>query len=140
MIKSVPFSLGHLDIFEPGGTGEYSEEGVIDFYKNPRYEMVSMICDSKVISILGILPLRIGTAEVWLLPSVHVSKYKLGFFREVGKLIESFTEKLDLKRVQATVREDFTVGIKFLTKLGFMFEGRLNKYDNGVDHYLMARF
>lgn len=131
MIKTVLFSPGHLDMFEPLGIDNYSEEGVLEMYGNDRIVLLTLICNNCIIALAGFMILRKGVVESWVIPGKQIKDYKMRFYKEIKRLIKDVFTKYGLHRMQVYVDREFTRGIKFVAKLGFIYEGIAHKY--GID-------
>lgn len=88
----------------------------------------------------GIFPVWDGLGEAWLIPSDQVANYKIKMIRTLRQHIDLITEEDGLRRLQATVRDDFDIAKKFIEFLGFKREGLMKNYGpDGTDHIMYAR-
>lgn len=88
----------------------------------------------------GIFPVWDGMGEAWLIPSDEIPKYKIRMIRILRDHISSITEEDGLRRLQATVRDDFEVAKRFIEFMGFKREGLMKNYGpDGTDHIMYAR-
>lgn len=88
----------------------------------------------------GIIELWSGVADIWLIVSKHNTKHKFFIMRNIKKILKQTIEQRKYVRVQATVREDFDVGIKFAQWFGMKSEGLMEKYGlDGKNYYRYVR-
>lgn len=88
----------------------------------------------------GIIELWSGVADIWLIVSKHNDKHKFFIMRNIKKILEQTIKQRKYVRVQATVREDFDVGIKFAQWFGMKSEGLMEKYGlDGKNYYRYVR-
>ena len=88
----------------------------------------------------GIIPIWERMGEAWLIPSDQIPKYKLKIIKTLRDHISSITEEDGLRRLQATVRTDYEVAVRFIEFMGFKREGLMKNYGpDGVDHFMYAR-
>jgi len=137
--KVVEFCPGHLDLFEPREEEDDQREGILLGYQLNNVELFSIICDNKVLGIVGANHMRQGTAEVWICISKHISKYAKTFHKTVLDLIEWGVKKHNKYRLTIAVRVDSDRNYKWAEAIGFKAEGIMKKYDGKKDFYLMAR-
>ena len=84
----------------------------------------------------GIIPFHANRYHAWTLLSVHASRH-MPF---IIKAMKGFIESLDCRRLEMTIREGFTAGIKWARILGFEPEGLMRAYgEDGGDFILYAR-
>lgn len=88
-----------------------------------------------VIAIIGFYPIWKGVAEVFIVPSIHVCKYKKSFYKIVSQWLKTLFDS-DLHRVQATAVRD-ELSYNFMAKLGFRYEGTMHAYTSNKDDYCM---
>ena len=88
----------------------------------------------------GIFPVWDGLGEAWMIPSDQIPKYKIKMIKTLRNHIDLITEEDGLRRLQATVRDDFDIAKKFIEFLGFKREGLLKNYGpDGTDHIMYSR-
>lgn len=141
MINVVPFELKHIAEFVPEKSNlDIKATAIVNMLDTNR-ELVSFLVDDKMVCLLGVNHYREGTAEVWLIKSTEIYKYKYEFFKRVKDLIDNFLfENLKLHRVEMSILAGWEKGYKWADKLGFKFEGIMKAYDtNYNDHALFAR-
>ena len=81
-----------------------------------------------------------GFGEFWLIPSIYVPQYPKTVFKAARTFIIDAIEKMDLHRVQATIRATDLTAIGWIEHLGFEREGLMRKFGpNQEDQYLYAR-
>lgn len=96
------------------------------------------IVDGCLICCGGVMPLHNGNAEIWLIPSVYVSKITMTFARELRKALFSIRQDLGLVRMQTACLND-ELHDRWMTFLGFQKEGVMRKYNNGDEFSLWGR-
>lgn len=105
-----------------------------------RSEACSVFVDGDILFSGGILMLREGFGEAWLLCSVLVYIYPLTVYRVASRILNKIIEECNLYRVQATPRTNWPTGYRFVEKLGFQREGVLRKYGlHQEDCYMYGR-
>lgn len=81
-----------------------------------------------------------GFGEAWLIPSAYIGKYPKSIFRYSRDFVEAVINRLDLFRVQTTVRELDNVSVRWIEHLGFTREGLLRKFTvNQENSFIYAR-
>ena len=145
MYKLVDFVPGHAAALQSRPAArKYSEIGAM------KEEMVkqmavaghafSLLTNGHLIASGGIYPIWPGFGEAWFLSSDMVVKHKRPVIVQLKKHIDALSKEHEYHRIQATAREDFTVGQRFLEFLGFEREGLLRNYGpDKSDHYMYAR-
>ena len=71
----------------------------------------------------GIIPIWERMGEAWLIPSDQIPKYKLKIIKTLRDHIDLITHEDGLRRLQATVRTDYEVAVRFIEFMGFKREG-----------------
>lgn len=100
----------------------------------------SGFCDDKLIGCAGIRTIWDGVGEAWVLASQGVYKHPKSVFKNVRDYLDKIIKEQGLWRVQAHVRTDNLMGIKFIQMLGFKIEGKAVKFNpDKTDAYLFAR-
>jgi len=85
----------------------------------------------------GIKLLWHGVGEAWVLFSPEVVNHKVGVYRVVTEYLEKIIKDNNLHRVQAHVRCDFDIAVRFAENMGFKIEGRLFGFNpDGTDSYI----
>lgn len=88
----------------------------------------------------GIRQIWDGLGEAWMIPSDRIPKYKIKMIKTLRSHIDLITEEDGLRRLQATVRDDFDIAKKFIEFLGFKREGLMKNYGpDGTDHIMYSR-
>ena len=140
-IEFVPFIREDLDLIEKRPKNEEGEliisrDQKIRMEKNPS---MTMLVDGVVKACGGCVYLWPNTAEFWAVTAPDIRKYKKVFNQFVLNLIDNVTRALHLKRLQATVREDFAVGHRWVKYLGFKFEAKMTNYIEDNTYWLYSR-
>jgi hypothetical protein len=88
----------------------------------------------------GIYPVWKGLGEAWVIPSDLIRPYKKAVVHHVKKYMDEMIRDNDYRRIQSTVRADFTTGQRFIEFLGFRREAFLQSYGpDGADHISYSR-
>ncbi|MBR1625643.1 MAG: hypothetical protein IJ681_00695 [Bacteroidales bacterium] len=98
----------------------------------------TIICEGRVIAIMGVQDLWPGVCELWVLPSKYLHEYVFQFSRTILKAMNSgILNGYHRIQIRATDDELHNRWLKFLK---FEKEGTLRKYDNlGNDMNIWAR-
>ena len=84
-----------------------------------------------IIACGGVLPIWKGVGEAWAVTSPLVQKYPLVFAKTMrSKLIEIIIAN-SFERVQTIVDAEFRVSQRWLERMGFKYEGEMEKYISG---------
>ena len=92
----------------------------------------------QIVGIVGVIKINDNTCEVFVIGDKCASRYA----RQIYKHSIGFLEELQktFGRIQAIVRTDWDIAIKYLDKMQFDAEGILRRFSpNGDDYYLFAR-
>lgn len=134
-VKVEMFESWHLD-----------ELDVKDIFKselkaeNPEHFTYTFFKEKKVIAIFGLTLKWQGMGELWALTSNLVKDIPVAFHKACLSLLDAHIKKLNLHRVQCSIRADYLIGMKWVEALGFIQEGYMQKYGpNKMDYYLYAR-
>ncbi len=96
--------------------------------------------DDKVYAVFGLTFLWNGVAEGWALLTDKISEFKFALHKRILNAIKFYVEKMDIKRLQITVKSDFEKGIKWAEALGFEKESLMKKWGpEGADYYQYVR-
>ena len=100
----------------------------------------TLFVNKKPIVAGGIYILWQGVAEGWVLASQNIYDVKFLAAREIKKRTDELCQRNKVKRLQTTVKYDFSQGIRFASWLGLKPEGIMRKYGpDGSDYYRMAK-
>jgi hypothetical protein len=140
-IEFVPFIEEDLDLIEKRPE---NEEGEMIVSKTQRAIMaknpsMTMLVDGIVKACGGCVYLWPNTAEFWAVTTPDIGKYRKVFNQFVLNLIGDVTKALNLKRLQASVREDFVIGHRWVKYLGFNFEAKMPKYIEDHTYWLYSK-
>ena len=119
------------------------EESIKDYSRiEPKGDMVALVKDGKLWGCGGVLTLRLGVGEFWLM---LVANFKdivsaMEAVTEIERQINLHIQKLEIIRAQAHVRTDFKAAIKMVEFMGFRRERLSRKCLPGdVDAYIYSR-
>lgn len=92
--------------------------------------------DGEVLGIAGLYPQWDNRAIAWALVGAQAGKHFVSITRAVKRMLDVS----GYRRIEATVDVGFEQGVRWITMLGFEFEGRLRAYrPDGADMLLYAR-
>ena len=81
-----------------------------------------------------------NVAEGWVMATNDVWKYSIIMARHFRKKTDVLIETSKIKRLQTTVKANFTLGQRFAEWLGFEKEGLMKYYGpDGSDYFRYAR-
>ena len=76
----------------------------------------------------------------WAVTSEEVKEKPISFHRLTLSVIAHYERELGLHRIQISVREGYTEGMRWAEKLGFQNEGLMRSYmSDKTNHYRYAR-
>jgi len=126
-IVAKPFRESHADLFESSGDYErqfkasipmLAQLGAID-------QCSTHIVDGRILVIAGYMEIAPGVAELFIYPSKYAREYRRDFYSEVKFCVQHL--KALFRRVQCA-GEETELSRRWLTKLGFVYEGTLRSY------------
>jgi len=132
------FNIAHIDLINT--KIDYPS---LDILKEEVYpldcdEAKTYIIDDKIIFACGIKWVRQGVGHCWVIPSIYVDKYSKSFYIEINKLLNEYSKKMNLHRMQTTITDDF---VNWIEKLGFHRESVLEKITfDKKDEYMYVKF
>ena len=98
------------------------------------------LINNKPIAAGGIYMLWDNVAEGWVMATNDVWKYSIIMARHFRKKTDVLIETSKIKRLQTTVKANFTLGQRFAEWLGFEKEGLMKYYGpDGSDYFRYAR-
>jgi hypothetical protein len=140
MLKSVEFSLGHLDFFSMPGA-PYLETDLKEAYLD-RNVLLNSIISAKgyVVAIPGLRLMGPGIAELFSLVSYEIKKHQLEYTKIIRTLLEDYARQYNLHKLIFTVRETDSYADKWARVLGFKKEGFIEGFgSDGSNHHLYGR-
>jgi hypothetical protein len=132
------FNIAHIDLINT--KIDYPSLDVLkeEVYPLDCDEAKTYIIDDKIIFACGIKWVRQGVGHCWVIPSVYVDKYPKGFYIEINKLLNEYSKKMNIHRMQTTITDDF---VNWIEKLGFHRESVLEKITfDKKDEYMYVKF
>ena len=133
MIYVVPFHTDQLyDIMNSGEEfgSLFDQQKFVEFTHttSKQWTAYTGYKDGKVIGVGGLVEIYPHLAEAWLVLKTDRDK-SLGTTRNILKIWNKILlDRRNYERIQATVHQDFTDGIRFLDYLGFINEGLMQKF------------
>ncbi len=138
----IQFEIEHFDRMELDKEGFVSRGNRALFEAYPKIgPAITLLNDSfEVIACAGVLIPWEGFGEFWMIPGVLVPKYKKSVWKEAKLFIKDSRERFNLRRIQATIRENDQRAIRWIERLGFQKEGLLRCFGmDGENHFMYAR-
>lgn len=137
----VPFLTAHIEGFElqdmQSFIGEFLKDGSYLAAMSTMGPAHSAIKDGRVIACAGMTHFTPGRAMGWALISKHATKRD---FVGITHATRAFLDRQKVRRIETTVRADFTAGHYWAKKLGFDHEGTMRKFgEDGMDYDIYAR-
>ena len=100
----------------------------------------TLFVNDKPIVAGGIFILWKGVAEGWVLANRNIYDVKFLAAKEIKKRTDLLCKKKKIKRLQTSVKAEFTTGVRFANWLGLKTEGLMKKYGpDGSDYLRMAK-
>jgi len=97
------------------------------------------ISDGKILACAGVRILWPGVGEAWAIFCNEIGSYKKEAYIYVLTYLKQIIEDFKLRRIQAYVRADVPIALKYIEQLGFQQEGLLRKFGrDGKDQYIYA--
>ena len=95
---------------------------------------------NRIIGLGGVIPMWEGVGEFWIILTKESQLHKVETFKCIYRIVEEAIIDLHLVRAQAIVDCDFDRANKMVETLGFILEGRLEKYlPNSKDAFIYKR-
>lgn len=102
-------------------------------------EKWALIAGDRAIAMGGAMPLWPGVMSTWLVASEELPGHGLELLRAVRQLHEALA-KDGVRRFQTVCMSGYTVGRRFLDRLGYVVEGHARAFGKrGEDYDFMAR-
>ena len=100
----------------------------------------TLFVNNKPIVAGGIFILWQGVAEGWVLANQNIYDVKFLSAKEIKIRTDLLCKKNKIKRLQTSVKAEFTTGVRFANWLGLKTEGLMKKYGpDGSDYLRMAK-
>ena len=130
MIEVKAFKMEHLDTFEPKEDFDDLEKDMTRNLLNSNIVILTLIWEEKTLAIVGVNQHRIGSGELWLLPSIHVDSCPFEFFKSVKNLIYKFVfPALGYHRLEIAILANWKKGMRWAKALGFKISHLCKAYD-----------
>ena len=132
MLNVNEFDQKYFDVF-----GNY--EDVLLSY-SALGKAFTAIHHGKPMCCFGVIPLWPGCAECWLVPDVEIGTIARSFHRTSKAIFDIFMSEWRLVRLQVTVNCGNVAASKWIKKMSFSEEGRLQNYGpEGDDYFMFSR-
>lgn len=99
----------------------------------------SVFHDGEIFAISGINVMWPRVGEAWALFGVNFRQHGKFIHRNVVKYIRKLQVELNLERLQAVVLKDHWAAIEWMDRLGFTFEGEMERYFQGKTYLRYAK-
>ncbi len=141
-IKLIPFHPKHVEVMDVRDSELHSILSLED--SNERLEAVrenetlvgTFLCDGRVLCCAGYRILWPGVAEVWILPSRHVSKVAIRFSKIIRRQLDGIIERHNIHRLQ-TISIDDDLHNRWMRFIGFSDAGLMRQYTHDKQDYRM---
>ena len=101
---------------------------------------VALVVAGDVVAAAGVCPIWEGAGQMWMRTGVLARNHPYALARAARRFVDAARESLGLRRLQATVKADNAVAVRFIQWLGFAPEGLLRAYGpEGADYVMYAR-
>lgn len=119
-MKIVPLKKKHVESLEDVPYGQSKDElfSIVDV----KGSAFAGVHEGQVIGMGGIVPLRMGLGEGWLIFPRKTAKIPVSAMSQAKKTFESIIKEWGYWRVECNVREDFYQGLRTARILGFQKE------------------
>ncbi|MBL8675508.1 MAG: hypothetical protein JNL07_11510 [Rhodospirillales bacterium] len=140
-----PFEAGDVERIEPRAAarrellalGDTAARAAMCAEAGPAF---TGFCGDRLVFCAGAIELWPGVAEGWALVSPLVERRRVAFHRAILGLLSRHQPAWRCHRLQATVRQGEAAAARWLSRLGFVYEGRMAGYGpDGADHLRFAR-
>lgn len=142
-VRTIPYKIEHIEVmdirdYELNTTFVLANvQTALKIFELSR-KAITLICDGRVIAVIGAQDLWPGVCELWVIPSKYLHEYVFQFSRAILKAINSGMFN-SYHRIQIRAIDD-KLHNRWLKFLKFEKEGTLRKYDNlGNDMNIWAR-
>ena len=115
---------------------ESFDEDFIDNRYTPGYSFTGFY-KGQVIMIYGICPLWKGVAELYMVPTVHLTKHKFTFHKAALRFFEYTASRMRLHRYQCYVCCRNVPAVNWIEACYFHYEGRLLQFGPNCEDYRM---
>lgn len=140
-VEIIPFELEHaleLDLREHEKkmqkTDEFRAWAEANLSLGPSF---SGVVDGKVVGCGGVRILWNGVGEAWAIFSKDIIKYPKEAYYYINKFLHIIIKDQNLHRVQAYVRTDVNIAVKYIENLGFKRESMMKKFSYDKKDYYM---
>jgi len=142
-LKIIPFKIEHALSLNVRPVDEKIKDHP-DFEKWAKLNEDSIgfsgFYNDALIGCAGVRKLWDGVGEAWLLCSQDIVKVPVSAIKNIKNYLDKIIRKQGFWRVQAHVRVDNPVNIKFIQMFGFKVEAKMEKFNpDKTDSYLFAK-
>ena len=144
-LKIIPYNESHGDDIIAFGMNDKLMEIDASFSES-RIDIAipglsyTLLVDNHPILAGGIYPLWDGVAEGWVLSSKRIFDYKIKSAISIKRRLDLLCNNNKIWRLQTSVKENFTTGVRFAEWLGLEKEGLMKKYGpDQTNYFRMAK-
>jgi uncharacterized protein YqgV (UPF0045/DUF77 family) len=135
---SKPFDISHIDLIDTKINYRDLNELKAEVYPFEGDESGTYIEDGRIIFSCGIKMVRPGVGHCWVIPSKYVDNHSRSFFKEISRVLKEYSAKMNIHRMQTTIKDDF---VKWIETLGFERESVLKEIGSDrSDEYMYVKF
>ena len=143
--KIIPYHKSHVDDILVFGINDklleadaHDEENRIDIAV-PGLSF-TLLADNRIVLSGGIHPIWDGVAEGWVISSQRIYSHKIKSATAIRQRLDLLCANNKIWRLQTSVKEEFTTGIRFAEWLGLKKEGLMQMYGpDKSNYYRMAK-
>jgi len=132
----------HLQQIDPAGGLDVITETAFSTLCNGIDGVIgfTLVHNNRIIAIGGIYELWKGVGEAFAIMGEGAFLYPKSLFATFSRNLETGIKIGNYRRIQATIKEGFDAGIRFIEHLKFKSEGLLEKWGpDGNNYYMYAR-
>lgn len=117
---------------------ESFERIVLTSYLDGTLIASTLYKDGEIVAIGGAYRLSKTVCEIFLIGSDLISKYPVCSIKSMKHVLNEINKNDDILRIQAIVNGTKKQSLKMIHKLGFIFEGILHKWIDGIDYEIYS--
>lgn len=138
MTRLIPFKKEHLEVMDirPHELSILSHNKHLNLLESNI--SVTAFKDGRIIACGGVVPFGNGNAEIWQIPSIYVAENVKEYVIVLRDWLWSVRRDLALTRMQTSCLDD-ALHNGWMKYLGFLREGTMVKYHDGMNYALYGR-
>jgi RimJ/RimL family protein N-acetyltransferase len=137
-MNRIPFEPKHLDEIElqPHEKEMFNAQGFLQVATGTAATTYSFIHKGALIAIGGYYEKWKGVVELYIVPSVHFTKYPIAVLKETQNMYDEVTADISIHRIESACLDDPTRS-RFMEYWGFKLEGTMRQYSSDKHDYCM---